>query len=201
VITRFRVAQLLLICIFVSIISINASSAAPTYIFPIANCTVKYGKYHHDYPATDIQAKKGCAFVAPINGIVDEVVYKDVWSGKTNKGEDRGGLSVSIVGSDGVRYYGSHLSVVETGIATGVAVVAGQKLGEVGATGSARGTAPHLHFGISWPTKSGVWWVKRGMLYPWKYLDAWKAGKDLSPVNSLNSLKTKVGEIPTKPKN
>ena len=179
----------------------NPASAAPTYVFPIANCTVKYGKYHHDYPATDIQAKKGCAFVAPINGVVDEVVNKDIWNGKTNKGEDRGGLSVSIVGSDGVRYYGSHLSVVETGIATGVSVVAGQKLGEVGATGSARGTAPHLHFGISWPTKSGVWWVKRGMLYPWKYLDAWKSGTDLSPVNSIKSLKTKVGEIPTKPKN
>ena len=34
---------------------------------------------------------------------MDEVVYKDTWSGKTNKVEDRGGLSVSIVGSDGVR--------------------------------------------------------------------------------------------------
>ena len=138
--------------------------------------------------------------MAPISGVVDEVVYKDIWNGKTNKGQDRGGLSVSIIGSDGVRYYGSHLAKVETGIATGVAVVAGQKLGEIGSTGSARGTAPHLHFGISWPTETGVWWVKRGMLYPWKYLDAWKAGKDLSPVNSIKVLKTKVGEIPPKPK-
>lgn len=198
---KFQVALAFLIGILVSTISINSSSAAPTYVFPIANCTVKYSHFHHDYPATDIQTKKGCAFVAPINGTVDEVVYKDLWNGKTNKGEDRGGLSVSIIGSDGVRYYGSHLSVVETGIATGVAVVAGQKLGEVGATGSARGTATHLHFGISWPTDKGVWWVKRGMLYPWKYLDAWKAGTDLSPVNSIKSLKAKVGEIPPKPKN
>jgi len=198
---KYKLFLLLIILFFSTSVNSIAAVAAPTYTFPIANCTVKYGKYHHDYPATDIQAKKGCAFVAPINGVVDEVVYKDIWSGKTNKGEDRGGLSVSIVGSDGVRYYGSHLSVVETGIATGVAVVAGQKLGEVGATGSAKGTAPHLHFGISWPTKSGVWWVKRGMLYPWKYLDAWKAGTDLSPVNSIKSLKTKVGEIPTKPQN
>ena len=197
---KHRISISVIASLFFSAIYSSVSIAAPTYAFPIANCIAKYGKYHHDYPATDIQAKKGCAFVAPINGVVDEVVYKDIWSGKTNKGEDRGGLSVSIVGSDGVRYYGSHLSVVETGIATGVAVVAGQKLGEVGATGSARGTAPHLHFGISWPTKSGVWWVKRGMLYPWKYLDAWKAGKDLSPVNSIKVLKTKVGEIPPKPK-
>ena len=181
-------------------VNLSAAVAAPTYTFPIANCTAKYGKYHHDYPATDIQAKKGCAFVAPISGVVDEVVYKDIWKGKTNIGQDRGGLSVSMIGSDGVRYYGSHLAKVETGIATGIAVVAGQKLGEVGSTGSARGTAPHLHFGISWPTEKGVWWVKRGMLSPWKYLEAWKAGKDLSPVNSINSLKTKVGEIPPKPK-
>jgi murein DD-endopeptidase MepM/ murein hydrolase activator NlpD len=182
-------------------LNLSQANAAPIYIFPIANCTTKYTHFHHDYPATDIQAKKGCSFVAPINGVVDEIVSVDKWSGKTNKGEDRGGLSVSIVGSDGVRYYGSHLSVIETGIATGVAVVAGQKLGEVGATGSARGTAPHLHFGISWPTEKGIWWVRRGVLYPWKYLDAWKAGKDLSPVNSIKTVKTKQGEIPPKPKN
>lgn len=181
-------------------LNLSQANAAPTYLFPIANCTTKYTHFHHDYPATDIQAKKGCSFVAPINGVVDEVVAVDKWSGKTNKGEDRGGLSVSIVGSDGVRYYGSHLSVIETGIAIGVSVVAGQKLGEVGATGSARGTAPHLHFGISWPTDKGIWWVRRGVLYPWKYLDSWKAGKDLSPVNSIKTLKTKQGEIPPKPK-
>ena len=197
---KFRVTSFVLAYVFISTICINVSFAAPTYTFPIANCTAKYGKYHHDYPATDIQAKKGCAFVAPISGVVDEVVYKDIWKGKTNIGQDRGGLSVSMIGIDGVRYYGSHLAKVETGIATGIAVVAGQKLGEVGSTGSARGTAPHLHFGISWPTEKGVWWVKRGMLSPWKYLEAWKAGKDLSPVNSINSLKTKVGEIPPKPK-
>jgi murein DD-endopeptidase MepM/ murein hydrolase activator NlpD len=197
---KYKVSKLLILLFIGTYVNLNAAVAAPTYTFPIANCTAKYGKYHHDYPATDIQANKGCAFVAPIRGVVDEVVYKDIWSGKTNKGQDRGGLSVSIIGSDGVRYYGSHLAKVETGIATGVAVVAGQKLGEIGSTGSARGTAPHLHFGISWPTETGVWWVKRGMLYPWKYLDAWKAGKDLSPVNSIKVLKTKVGEIPPKPK-
>lgn len=73
--------------------------------------------------------------------------------GKTNEGEDRGGLSISVIGSGGVRYYGLHLSKIETGIASGVAVVAGQKLGEIGSSGSARGTAPHLNFGISWPTE------------------------------------------------
>ena len=196
----YRLLAIISTSLLVLLSGVQNVSAAPTYVFPVANCTVKYGKYHHDYAATDIQAKKGCAFVAPIAGVVDEVISKDVWSGKTNKGEDRGGLAVSIIGTDGVRYYGSHLSAIETGIATGVAVVAGQKLGAVGSTGSARGTAPHLHFGISWPTEKGIWWVRRGVLYPWKYLDAWKAGKDLSPANSIKSVKTKQGEIPPKPK-
>ena len=86
----------------------STANAAPIYTFPVAGCTVKYTHSHHDYPATDIQAKKGCAFVSPIAGVVDEIVLVDKWSGKTNLGADRGGLSVSIIGDDGVRYYGSH---------------------------------------------------------------------------------------------
>lgn len=166
--------------------------ASPTYIFPVADCKVTYTKFHHDYPATDIQAKKGCAFVAPINGVVEDVNLKDMWNGKTNLGKDRGGISVSIIGADGVRYYGSHLSKVEVGIEPGVVVTAGQKLGEVGSTGSARGTKPHLHFGISYPTVPGDWKIRRGVLYPWKYLDSWKVGKDLSPVDAIEKLKAKA---------
>ncbi len=168
--------------------------AAPIYVFPVANCKATYGKYHHDYPATDIQAKKGCAFVAPINGVIEDVNVKDVWSGKTNLGKDRGGLSISIIGDDGVRYYGSHLSKIETGIAPGVVVTAGQKLGEVGSSGSARGTKPHLHFGISYPTKPGDWVIRRGVIYPWKYLDAWKVGKDLSPAKAIETARVKAGK-------
>lgn len=181
-------------------LSASSAQAAPIYVFPVSGCEVKYGRYHHDYPATDLQAKKGCAFVAPISGVVDEVISKDIWRGKTNLGQDRGGLAVSIIGDDGVRYYGSHLSKIESSTVVGVRVVAGTKLGEIGSTGSARGTAPHLHFGISWPTEKDIWWVRRGVVYPWKFLDAWKAGKDLSPANSVKSVKLKMGEIPPKPK-
>ena len=156
-----------------------------TYVFPVADCKVKYARAHHDYPATDILAKKGCAFVAPIDGVVEDVNLKDIWSSKNNRGQDRGGLSVSIIGIDGVRYYGSHLISIADGIMPGVNVLAGDLLGKVGATGSARGTSPHLHFGISWPTKAGDWKIRRGALYHWRYLDSWKEGENLSPVKSV----------------
>jgi murein DD-endopeptidase MepM/ murein hydrolase activator NlpD len=166
---------------------ISPAMAAPIYTFPVAGCTVTYSKYHHDYPATDIFAKKGCAFVSPIAGVIDEVNTVDKWSGKTNLGADRGGLSISILGDDGLRYYGSHLSKIEANIVPGYKVATGEKLGEIGSTGSARGTKPHLHFGISYPTEKGIWWVRRGVglekgkSSPWKYLQAWQVGKDLKP--------------------
>jgi murein DD-endopeptidase MepM/ murein hydrolase activator NlpD len=179
---------------------ISPAMAAPIYTFPVAGCTVTYSKYHHDYPASDIFAKKGCAFVSPIAGVVDEVNTVDKWSGKTNLGADRGGLSISILGDDGLRYYGSHLSKIEANIVPGYKVATGEKLGEVGSTGSARGTKPHLHFGISYPTEKGIWWVRRGVglekgkTSPWKYLQAWQAGKDLKPKLTVPAV------IPAEPK-
>jgi len=192
----------LFLIIVLALINIAPAQAAPVYIFPVADCEVNYARAHHDYAATDILAKKGCKFVSPVNGVIDEVNRTDLWSGKTNLGIDRGGLYVSVIGDDGVRYYGSHLSSVVASIQPGVVVKAGRVLGKVGSTGSARGTAPHLHFGISWPTPTepNVWWVRRGVVLPWKYLDAWKAGKDSSPVKAVAAALLKNGEIPPIPK-
>ena len=192
----------LILVIVLALINIAPAQAAPVYIFPVADCAVNYARAHHDYAATDILAKKGCKFVSPVNGVIDEVNRTDLWSGKTNLGIDRGGLYVSVIGDDGVRYYGSHLSSVVASIQPGVVVKAGRVLGKIGSTGSARGTAPHLHFGISWPTPTqpNVWWVRRGVVLPWKYLDAWKAGKDLSPAKAVAAALLKNGEIPPLPK-
>lgn len=181
------------------IIPISQAEAAPTYLFPISGCEANYARAHHDYAATDILTKAGCKFVAPIDGVVDEVNRVDLWRSPPNLGIDRGGLYVSIVGVDGVRYYGSHLRSIPASIQPGVNVKAGRFLGTVGSTGSARGTAPHLHFGISWPTPADIWWVRRGEVLPWKYLDAWRKGKDLSPVNEVAARKAKRGEIPVEP--
>ncbi len=170
-----------------------AAVARYDYAFPIAGCTTSYARAHHDYPATDLVAAKGCAFVAPVAGRVDEVAYVDRWDSATNRGADRGGLSVSVVGVDGVRYYGSHLSAVAAGIRPGTTVRAGTRLGSVGNTGSARGIATHLHFGVSWPTRAGVWWVRRGWVNPWPYLDSWRAGGDKSPAVAVRSARAAAG--------
>jgi hypothetical protein len=174
------------------------AQAAPIYTFPISGCAYTYARAHHNYPATDILTKIGCNFVAPISGTIDEVNRIDRFSWKTNKGADRGGLSVSMIGDDGVRYYGSHLSAIPANVVPGQKVNAGDLIGKTGNSGDAKGTTPHLHFGISWPTPSrkNIWWVRRGELYPWPFLDAWKAGKDLSPATSIAKLEKKYGEIP-----
>ena len=68
----------------------------------------------------------------------------------------------------------------------GVRVTAGEPLGKVGETGDA--SACHLHFGIS-PVCQGTgdWWIQRGVIWPWPYLDSWRAGGDKSPVAAINA--------------
>lgn len=159
-----------------------------TYAFPVQPSTAaSYGRSHHDYPATDIFAACGTTVVAPVRGRVDEVSLTDRWDPDVNEGATRGGLSVSIVGDDGVRYYGSHFATIGAAIRPGVRVQAGQTLGTVGRTGSARATPCHLHFGLSPPCGPGDWEVRRGVIHPWPYLDAWKSGQDLSPVSEVRA--------------
>jgi murein DD-endopeptidase MepM/ murein hydrolase activator NlpD len=179
----------------------TAASTAPTttraepvrYTFPLRGCRYDFSRGHHDYPATDIFAPRGCAVVAPVAGRIDEVSTTDRWTPASDRGRDRGGLSVSVVGVDGVRYYGSHLSALAGGVRPGVRVEAGQPLGRVGNTGSARVTQSHLHFGLSWPTGPGIWWVRRGVVDPYPYLTSWRAGGQRSPVAAVRAARARAG--------
>jgi murein DD-endopeptidase MepM/ murein hydrolase activator NlpD len=171
----------------------SSAVAAPRYAFPLRGCRFSYAHGHHDYPATDIFAPRGCTVVAPVSGLVDEVSATDRWDAGSNRGADRGGLSISIVGVDGVRYYGSHLSSIAAGVAHGARVAVGRPIGRVGNSGDAAGVATHLHFGISWPTGPGVWWVRRGAVDPWPFLSSWRRGGNLSPAAAVARARARAG--------
>lgn len=179
---------------------VDKSQKSPSsfnYILPRGG---SYARTHHNYPASDIFAPCGAKFLSPVDGVVSAVSTKDVWKRKTNRGPERGGLSITI-DAGAVRYYGSHEAKVF--VKRGDRVRRGQIIGTVGETGSAKGTGCHIHFGLS-PTACPVdsWWIRRGTIYPWPYLDAWKAGdftsRKADPTQKVLEWHRKNG-CPTKP--
>lgn len=172
----------------------TSTGSRRVHVFPVPHCSTSYARAHHDYPAADVFAARGCLFVSPVDGRVDEVNRIDRWRSRTNRGADRGGLMVSVVGVDGVRYYGAHLERVLPGVHPGLVVKAGAPLGRVGNTGSARGVGTHLHFGLSWPTPAGYWWIRRGVVAPAGFLDAWRAGRRSSPVAAVRAARAAYGD-------
>lgn len=169
----------------------GAPSAAARYAFPVRSARAKFSRAHHDYPAADIFAPCGTPVVAPASGRVTEVTTTDTWTSARDDGETRGGLSVTILGDDGTRYYGSHLSRLTPAATPGRPVVAGEPLGAVGRTGSARGTPCHLHFGLSPVCSAGDWWVRRGVVSPYDVLRAWQRGQQRSPALAVAAWKAK----------
>lgn len=164
-----------------SLSPVGQSAQETRHAFPVEG-EADYAEAHHDYPATDIFARCGERVVSPVDGVVLEVGRRDRWDPATDHGGHRGGKYFSIEGHDGVRYYGSHLSGLRKGIGPGVYVDAGELVGWVGRTGSAASTPCHLHLGLSPVCDStGQWWIRRGVLSPYRYLKAWEEGTELSP--------------------
>ena len=154
------------------------------YVFPLqppGAAGFADGTASHGYPATDIFAVVGTKFVAVTDGVVDFVSYQDLWDPVSDDPAQRGGLSVAVIGEDGLRYYGSHLSAIADGIVPGASVKAGQLLGLVGNSGDARKTLSHLHFGISRPTYPEDWEARRGQVDPYPFLLAWMEGQNVTP--------------------
>ncbi|MET3428238.1 murein DD-endopeptidase MepM/ murein hydrolase activator NlpD [Actinoplanes tereljensis] len=160
------------------------------YVFPVKASNVAFHPTHSKYPATDIFADCGETVVATTSGVVLEVSLKDLYVEGSPDGPNNGGMSVSLLGDDGVRYYGSHLSKVNTNIKAGVRVTAGQQLGKVGKTGNSSGVC-HLHYGISPPcAKVGDWKVRRGVVWPATFLTSWRKSGQKSPVATVKSWKS-----------
>lgn len=89
----------------------------------------------HD--GVDIFAPRGTLVLSATRGVVASVREGGL-----------GGRQVWVYGPSGQRHYYAHLDDWEPGLAEGDAVLAGSALGVVGDTGNARGTPPHLHYGI-----------------------------------------------------
>ncbi|MFE9955028.1 M23 family metallopeptidase [Micromonospora sp. NPDC005299] len=181
-----------------------ASAAPPTpspspsrtesrHVFPVRAGNVDYHPTHSAYPGTDIFADCGEPVVAVTDGVILEVSRVDRFSRRGPLGPNNGGLSVSLLGDDGVRYYGSHLSAIAAGVDAGVRVRAGQQLGQVGHTGNANNVC-HLHFGLS-PKCTGHddWWIRRGVVWPAKYLDSWRKRGNRGPAAEVTAWQRRHG--------
>ena len=144
-----------------------------------------YSRQHHDYPASDVFVPGGCGaqIISPVNGTVLESRREDGWVSGTDNPATRGGKSIAILGDDGVRYYLAHLESIADDIEPGVRVEVGHPLGLMGRTGKAG--ACHVHFAISPPCPGKEWAVRRGVIWPWRYLDAWRRGEQLSPLAEI----------------
>ncbi|WP_405115559.1 M23 family metallopeptidase [Micromonospora sp. NBC_01405] len=175
-----------------------SASASPTraglrHVFPVRASNVDYHPTHSAYPGTDIFADCGEPVVAVTDGTILEVSRVDRFDRRGPLGPNNGGLSVSLLGDDGVRYYGSHLSAITAGVDAGVRVRAGQQIGRVGRTGNANNVC-HVHFGISPAcTGRGDWWIRRGVVWPARYLDSWRRDGNREPAAEVGAWRRKRG--------
>lgn len=180
----------------ISTTSTTSTTSAPTTTLPArprqapfgADVNISYAHdEHHDYPAADIFASSDCGtpVLAASDGVIEGFEAATTYDRTTDDPSMRGGNWVAIVGADGVRYYVAHLATVEPTVAVGATVSAGDPLGTMGETG--RAGACHTHFGLS-PAACPIdaWWVRRGVVWPADYLDAWRAGDDRSPATELD---------------
>jgi peptidoglycan LD-endopeptidase LytH len=157
------------------------------HAFPVApGVPASYGRTHSGYPGTDIFTACGAPAVSPVDGVVLQVRRDDTYRRPPDNPALRGGRSIAILGDDGVRYYGAHWDTIDPTIVAGARVVAGQPIATVGRSGDT--SVCHIHFGLSVPCPDLEWAVRRGLVWPWPYLDAWRAGREASPVAELAAL-------------
>lgn len=125
-------------------ISVDQAAAIGMGRFPVAGKASfvddwwfpRYVPRFHLHVGTDIFAARGTPVRAPVDGRVR------ITNGKI------GGLSVYVHMDDGTYFYMAHLGGIAKGVVEGQRIRTGQIVGYVGASGNARGGAPHVHFEI-----------------------------------------------------
>jgi murein DD-endopeptidase MepM/ murein hydrolase activator NlpD len=141
---------------------LSAPSYSGGYVFPVGGGPglVSASHTHHDYPAVDIAAPLG----SPLYALADSVVVRS-WTTP----DPRCGIGLTLRAFDGQVWTYCHLSVLDPGIAPGVALQAGAPVGLVGATGDASG--PHLHLQLqpatSWPQQEAWFQSFAGSAFSW----------------------------------
>ncbi|MEO6518149.1 MAG: M23 family metallopeptidase [Pseudoxanthomonas sp.] len=89
------------------------------------------------HAGVDIFAKRGTPVLSATRGLVTSVREGGL-----------GGRQVWVLGPARERHYYAHLEDWQAGLQEGDVVWPGTPLGRVGTSGNARGTPPHLHYGI-----------------------------------------------------
>jgi murein DD-endopeptidase MepM/ murein hydrolase activator NlpD len=165
-----------------------AQDEPPMYVFPFSRVPVTYPKDHLGYPAVDVE---GCyaRILAPTAGVISQLHRKDKWTPEEDSPGTRGGLTITLTGDDGVRYFFSHLGRIK--VLMNQRVSAGDWIGVMGSSGNARVTRCHTHFGMSRVCPLAEVYLLQGEIWPQKYLDAWKNGEQLSPRKEIVKLQKK----------
>jgi len=88
------------------------------------------------HQGVDIFAPRGTPVLATTRGLVARIGENSL-----------GGTVVWVLGPGGDRHYYAHLNSVAD-VKIGQRIAPGDVLGTVGSTGNARGTPPHLHYGV-----------------------------------------------------
>jgi peptidoglycan hydrolase-like protein with peptidoglycan-binding domain len=120
--------------------------------FPVAGphaFSNDFGAPRHQGPheGIDIIAPRGEPVVAVDDGVIERM---------TRRERGLGGIWIWLRADDGTGFYYAHLSRIVPGLAQGSRMTAGRRLGDVGMTGDARGTIPHLHFEMHPPGRGAV---------------------------------------------
>ena len=166
----------------------NAEDNDAKYVFPFAKVAVSYSKDHLHYPAVDVD---GCyaRILAPTAGFISQLHRLDKWTPENDSPGTRGGLTITVQGDDGVRYFFSHLGRIK--VLKNQRVAAGDWIGVMGSSGNARVTRCHTHFGMSRVCPLAEVYLLQGEIWPQRYLNAWKNGEQLSPRREIRKLERK----------
>lgn len=116
-----------------TVVAVPVQGVAPGRLADTWGAARSGGRRHE---GIDIFAPRGTPVVSATEGIVSRIGTNNL-----------GGQVVWVLGPGGQRHYYAHLDDYAD-ISHGQLVQTGDVLGYVGNTGNARGTPPHLHYGI-----------------------------------------------------